>query len=371
MKKADLPYCIGSCHIAHADLRQVTGLEGGNTLTMQEIRAQAREVLAPRCRVCKECDGVACAGQAPGPGGKGRGRTFQRNVSYLREHVKLNMDVLDSSAAPDTSFTFFGRRLAAPIFAAPIGMVALNWSDALNEESYAEAVVSGTLDAGTLAFTGGGAMPECFFAPLEVLKRHGGQGIPTLKPWKLELALERLRLVEEAGCPAFAMDIDSGGLPHAALALEPLAPKTSEELSKIAAASKLPFLVKGIMTPDSAKRAADAGVGGIIVSNHGGRVLDEGLATAEVLPEIRAAVGDSMLIMVDGGIRTGIDVFKMLALGANAVLIGRPYSISAYANAQAGVKAYTEQVAGELRDTMVMTGCWTLEDISGKRVRVV
>jgi 4-hydroxymandelate oxidase len=340
-------------------------------MTQQEIWARAREVLSPRCRVCPECDGVACAGQAPGPGGKGRGRTFQRNVRFLRDRVKLHLDVLGGCAEPDTGLTLLGRQLAAPIFAAPIGMVALNWSDALNEESYAEAVVSGTLEAGTLAFTGGGASPESFFAPLEVLRRHSGQGIPTLKPWRLELALERLALVAEAGCPAFAMDIDSGGLPHAAGAPEPVAPKTPEDLEQLAKASPLPFLVKGIMTAESARLAAGAGVYGIIVSNHGGRVLDDGLSTAEVLPKIRQAVGSAVKILVDGGVRSGGDVFKMLALGADAVLIGRPYSIAAYGGGAEGVCVYTRQLISELRSAMAMTGCRSLADIDSRRIRLV
>lgn len=340
-------------------------------MTQQEIRSRAREVLAPRCRVCPECNGVACAGQAPGPGGKGQGRTFQRNVLYLRDRIKLHQDVLDGCGEPDTGLTFLGQRIAAPIFAAPIGMVGLNWSDALDEESYAEAVVTGTLDSGTLAFTGGGAVPESFFAPLEVLRRHGGQGIPTLKPWKMDLALERLALVEEAGCPAFAMDIDSGGLPHAAGAPEPVVPKTSDDLAQLAGASALPFLVKGIMTPESARRAAEAGVAGIIVSNHGGRVLDDGLSTAEVLPEIRKAVGSSLMILVDGGVRSGADAFKMLALGADAVLVGRPYAIAAYGGGREGVSLYTSRLISELRDAMVMTGCHCLGDIDDRRICLV
>lgn len=305
-------------------------------MKQQEILAHAREVLMPRCRVCPVCNGAACAGQTPGPGGKGSGRTFQRNVRYLQGRVKLHQDVLGGCKEPDTGFAFLGRQMAVPIFTAPIGMVGRNWGETLDEESYAEAVVAGTLESGAMAFTGGGPAAECFLAPLRVLRRHSGQGIPTLKPWEMALALERLALVEEAGCPAFAMDIDSGGLPHAAGAAEPLEPKTASDLAELSKAAAIPFLVKGIMTAQSARLAAESGVSGIIVSNHGGRVLDDGLSTAEVLPEIRQAVGDKVLLMVDGGIRSGADVFKMLALGANAVLIGRPYSIAAYGGGSEG-----------------------------------
>ena len=99
--------------------------------------------------------------------------------------------------------------------------------------------------------------------------------------------------------------------------------------------------------------------------------MDSGLSTAEVLPEIRRAIGKCIKILVDGGIRTGLDVFKMLALGADAVLIGRPYSIAAYGGGSEGVRLYTEKVYAELVDTMKMTGCCTIEEIQGKHIRIL
>ena len=107
----------------------------------------------------------------------------------------------------------------------------------------------------------------------------------------------------------------------------------------------------------------EAGAAGIIVSTHGGRVLDHCPATASVLPAIADAVGDKMTILVDGGIRTGHDVFKALALGADAVLIGRPYVVMVYGGAEEGVAAYTAKLRAELSDCMAMTGCATLQGI--------
>ena len=133
----------------------------------------------------------------------------------------------------------------------------------------------------------------------------------------------------------------------------------------------MPFIVKGIMTGDSAKRCADAGVYGIVVSSHGGRVMEDMPAPASMLEEIRATVGGDVRIFVDGGIRSGADVFKCLALGADAVLIGRPYAIVAHGGGSEGVRLYTEKIKDELKTVMMMTGCETLKDITRDKIMFV
>lgn len=340
-------------------------------MTYTEILEQARKALAPRCKVCPVCNGRACAGVMPGPGGKGTGATAQRNFSYLAEHVKVEQRVLRAPFETDCTLELAGRNFATPIFAAPIGLIEGNYASHLNERTYGEAVVCGTQQAGGIAFTGGGSYDGCFLDPLEAIGQADGWGIPTLKPWRMDLVEARVRLAEQANVVAIAMDIDTAGLPHAAKAQNPMIFKSQEDLRRIAEMTDLPFFVKGIMTADEAVLAAEAGVYGIIVSNHGGRVLDHGLATAEVLPEIRAAVGDRVKVLADGGVRSGVDAFKMLALGADAVLIGRPYAIAAFGGGAEGVRIYTEKVTAELRDTMAMTGCRTLGDIGAKHVRIV
>ena len=102
----------------------------------------------------------------------------------------------------------------------------------------------------------------------------------------------------------------------------------------------------------------------IVVSNHGGRVLDQCPATAEVLPAIADAVGGKMTILVDGGIRTGMDVFKALALGADAVLIGRPFVNMVYGGGAEGVQVFVDKLKSELADTMAMCGAHKLSDIN-------
>lgn len=340
-------------------------------MTYAEVLERARAALSPRCTVCPVCNGRACAGRIPGPGGKGTGATAQRNFSYLAEHVKVEQRVLRAPFETDCTLELAGKQFATPIFAAPIGLIEGNYASHLTERTYAEAVVTGTQRAGSVAFTGGGSYDGCFLEPLEVIAQAGGWGVPTLKPWRMELVEERIRLSEQAHAIAIAMDIDTAGLPHANKSTNALLFKSQDDLRRIAEMTELPFFVKGIMTADEAVLAAEAGVYGIIVSNHGGRVLDHGLSTAEVLPEIRAAVGKRVKVLADGGVRSGVDAFKLLALGADAVLIGRPYAIAAFGGGAEGVRLYTEKVTAELRDTMAMTGCRTLSDISAKHVRIV
>ena len=148
----------------------------------------------------------------------------------------------------------------------------------------------------------------------------------------------------------------------------PSGPKSVAELREFAQRAEVPFLLKGIMTPEGARKAIEAGAGGIVVSNHGGRVLDHTPATAWVLPEIVDAVEGKIPVFVDGGIRTGYDVFKALALGATAVLIGRPFVTMVYGGGMEGVKAYAAKLRTELCDAMEMTGCASLSDIDWTKV---
>ena len=337
-------------------------------MTYQEVLENARKQLAPRCRVCKECDGRACRGEVPGAGGKGTGAAFVRNVEKLRE-ITLQMDVLYENRGQDSRVTLWGRQFAAPVFAAPIGGMAHNYTPAMDEAAWTKAVVDGCAGAGVLAFTGDGVNPELLELPLRWMAERGGLGVPTIKPWGMETVLEKVAKVKAANPPAIAMDVDSAGLPFLAAQGGDAGPKSVEALRQITEAAGLPFLVKGIMTVEGAQKAREAGAWGIVVSNHGGRVLDHTPATCEVLPEIAAAVDGTMKVFVDGGVRTGADVFKMLALGADAVLIGRPLVTAAYGGGAEGVRLYMEKVIGELRDTMKMTGCQTIRDITADKLR--
>ena len=214
--------------------------------------------------------------------------------------------------------------------------------------------MEGCAKAGILAFTGDGTNPAVMEGAADALKANGGCGVPTVKPWNLDTIRQKMDLVKAADPCAIAMDIDAAGLPFLKGMTPPAGSKTVDQLKDIAAMAGKPFILKGIMTVKGAGKALEAGAAGIIVSNHGGRVLDQCPATAEVLPAIVDAVGGKMKVFVDGGIRSGMDVFKALALGADAVLIARPFVTAVYGGAQEGVQAYVDKLQAELADTMAI-----------------
>ncbi len=338
-------------------------------MTYQDVLTAARKNMAPNCRVCRECNGVACRGEIPGTGGKGSGDSFVRNCEQLKK-VRVNMDLIYGDKGQDASAELFGRRFAAPVFAAPISGLSTNYNGFLNERTYAAALVPGCIDAGCAAFTGDGAADNFLTDPLEAVKAAGGIAVPTVKPWEGGVLRGKLDLIKESGAMAAAMDIDAAGLPLLAAAGKTVHAKSVPQLAEIVSYAGRPFLLKGIMTPGGAVKAAESGAYGIVVSNHGGRVIDQTPATIEVLPEIKAAVGGRIKILVDGGFRTGVDVFKALALGADAVLIGRPYVIAACGGGREGVALYTRKIIAELKETMKMTGCSLIRDITPEKVRI-
>ena len=283
-------------------------------MTYQEVLANARTCMGPHCKSCPTCNGLGCRNAIPGPGAKGIGTGFIRNYQKWQE-LCVNMDTICENKPVDT------------------------------------------------AFTGDGTNPAVMEAAAEALKKQKGRGIPTVKPWNMETIREKMDLVKAADPIAIAMDIDAAGLPFLKNLQPPAGSKTVDELREIASMAEKPFILKGIMTVQGAKKALEAGAKGIVVSNHGGRVLDQCPSTAEVLPAIADAVGGKLTILVDGGIRSGMDVFKALALGADAVLIGRPFVTMVYGAGAEGVQVYVDKLRAELADTMVMCGAHSLSDI--------
>lgn len=336
-------------------------------MNFQDLIQNAKQNIGPYCKICTECNGIACRGKIPGPGGKGTGLGFIRNYQDLKK-ICLKMDTIYAPQGVSTEVEIFGKKFSAPIFVAPIGGVAMHYSQAYNDFTYSEAVLEGSLAAGTFAFTGDCVQDAVFKETMQALKKAKGCGIPTIKPWSLKEVLERLRLVEDAGAFAFAMDIDAAGLAILAMQGKPVAPMSSADLRKISESTKLPFILKGIMTVEGAKKALEAKAQGIIVSNHGGRVLDETPSTIEVLPEIIKAVGDKMTVLIDGGFRSGLDVYKALALGAKGVLIARPFASAVYGGGAEGVKIYHQKLQAELKEAMVMTGASKLQDINTSKI---
>lgn len=337
-------------------------------MTYQEILENARKDIGKYCKACPVCNGRACGNQIPGPGAKGAGDTAVRNYNKWQE-IRVNMDTFCENKPIDTTLELFGQTFAYPFFAGPVGAVNLHYSDKYDDISYNKTLVSTCADAGIAAFTGDGTNPMVMEAATNAIKECSGMGVPTIKPWNIDTIKEKLSLAKEAGAFAVAMDIDAAGLPFLKNMTPPAGSKTVEEMAEIVRMAGVPFIVKGIMNVKGALKAKEAGASAIVVSNHGGRVLDQCPATAEVLEEIVDAVDGSMKVFVDGGIRSGTDVFKALALGADGVLICRPFVVSVYGGGEEGVKAYIEKIGNELRDTMQMCGAHSLDEITKDMVR--
>lgn len=338
-------------------------------MTIQEVFKKAKETIGPYCKVCPECNGVACKGQIPGPGGKGTGIGFIRNYKDLRK-MSLNMDTIYAESSCDTSVNLFGKQFDLPVFAGPVGAVKMHYSDLYNDLTYNVCTLEGCKEKGTLAFTGDGVQDDVYEGAIDAISRIDGYGIPTIKPWKKDEIIKKVKMAEGAGAVAVAMDIDAAGLSILAAQGKPVAPIDVDTLKEIIACTHLPFILKGIMTVEGAKKALKAGASGIVVSNHGGRVLDETPSSISKLGEIVHALGGQMTVLIDGGFRSGLDVFKALALGADGVIIARPYTAAVYGGGVEGVKLYTEKIKGELKNAMVMTGCETIKDITMNKVTI-
>lgn len=338
-------------------------------MTYEEVLKQAASDIGSYCKACPECNGRACKNQIPGPGAKGVGDTAVRNYEKWKE-IRVQMDTISENVPVDTSISLFGKEFAYPFFAGPVGAVKLHYGDKYEDAEYNDILVAACAENGIAAFTGDGTNPEVVRAAAGAVRKAGGNAVPTIKPWNLETIREKMALVKEAGAFAVAMDIDAAGLPFLKNMTPPAGSKTVEELKQIKEIADVPFILKGVMTVRGALKALEAGADGIVVSNHGGRVLDQCPATAEVLAEIVQAVQGRMKVFVDGGIRSGVDVFKALALGADGVLICRPFVPAVYGGGADGVRMYIEKIGAELRDTMAMCGAHSIREITADMVRV-
>lgn len=337
-------------------------------MNYKDVLINAKSCIGQYCKACVECNGKACKNQIPGPGAKGVGDTAIRNYDKWKE-IRVNMDTLTENKPVDMSCDLFDRKFKYPFFAGPVGAVNLHYGEKYDDMTYNNLLVSACANEGILAFTGDGTNPDVMKGATTAIKNVGGLGIPTIKPWNIETIKEKIELVKKSNAIAVAMDIDAAGLPFLKNMNPPAGAKSVEELKEIIEISNLPFIVKGIMTVKGALKAKEAGAYAIVVSNHGGRVLDQCPSTAEVLEDIVKAVGDSMKVFVDGGIRSGVDVFKALALGADGVLICRTFVTALYGGEEAGVKSYIQKLASELEDTMAMCGAYSINEITRDMIR--
>jgi isopentenyl diphosphate isomerase/L-lactate dehydrogenase-like FMN-dependent dehydrogenase len=138
---------------------------------------------------------------------------------------------------------------------------------------------------------------------------------------------------------------------------------TWDDLGRLREWTSLPVLLKGILRGDDATRALDLGIDGIVVSNHGGRQVDGSIAALDALVEVRDAVGPDPVVLMDSGVRTAADVLKAVALGADAVLLGRPYVYGLAVAGQEGVETVIRQLAGEIDLTMALAGARNVAEL--------
>ena len=343
-------------------------------LTLEQVRDNARIKLKGFCGVYKTCDGAEnrlCQahsyGSPIGMGGIGSGASFSNNIEALKSQ-KLKARYTGEELNPDTGFDFFGKMLSMPIMGASVsGVNSFGGETVITELEFCRSVILGCKDAGTIGWRG-----DSFNYSLEnpwgiqAIAQADGLGVQIIKPREQSVILKFFHLAEKAGSTAVGVDLDGCGSYAMNKHKQPVFRKTPDELKELVLSTTLPVIFKGIMSAEDAAAAVDAGASAIVVSNHGGRVLDHTPGTAEVLPGIVQAIGHSVMIIADGGIRNGYDALKMLALGADAVLVGRDIVRAAVGGGIDGVRLQMENLGDDLRKAMKMTGCESLKSISSQ-----
>jgi isopentenyl diphosphate isomerase/L-lactate dehydrogenase-like FMN-dependent dehydrogenase len=338
-------------------------------MDLNEVRKNARDKLKGSCAVYKVCDGDPdriCMGlkygDVPGMGGAGSGMSFRNNFLAL-QNVRFKMRVVGGPIDPDPSFEFFGQRLSMPIMGASTSGAKTSIKEAITEGELSEAVVDGCREAGTIGWRGDGADTIEHNPNLEAIARADGWGVQIFKPVEQELLLQRIRDCEPKGLVATGVDLDGFGSQNMAKIGYPVYRKSLDDLKEIVGATHIPVIFKGIMCVDDAAAVVDSGAAGIVVSNHGGRVMDHTPGVAEVLPSIVEFVDRRMPVFADGAVRSGYDALKLIALGADGVLVGRPLVRGAVGGGTEGVRLHMEFMRSTLLSAMRMTDCADLASV--------
>lgn len=325
-------------------------------------------------------------------GGAGLDRTVAHNRAAFAALRLVPRPVADLRHA-HTRLQLLGHELACPILLAPVAYQRLVHPDgelatvraamALQTGMVVSTLSSFTLEdiaqAGrTAADEIGHGAPRWFQLYLQPVREHSLQLIRraeaagyTAIVWTVDAAIKRSDFALPPGVEAANL----GGMPttrHTSALLDPIlfgtplvrqAP-TWDDLRWLRAQTRLPLIVKGILSPEQARQAVALGADALVVSNHGGRVLDGVVSPLEVLPAIARAVGAQVPLLLDGGVRHGTDVVKALALGARAVLVGRPQLHALATAGLAGVAHLLHLLRAELELAMAHLGCPTLADLT-------
>ena len=321
-------------------------------------------------------------------GGAGDERTLQANQAAWQQ-IPLWPRVLRPLAGGHTRITLAGREWAHPIMLAPMALQRLahpdgEWASALAAAAQGAGVILGTQSSVPLERVAQAVLGDAGRGPLwfqlywqadrgfnhALVQRAEAAGFEAIV-LTVDAPVQGVRDAErragfappagihavhlqDAPAPPLASDTYCAGLPAHA--------PTWDDVAWLQQRTRLPVWLKGVLHPLDARQALGLNVAGLIVSNHGGRTLDTAPATATALPQVLAAVGDALPLIVDGGIRRGTDVLKAIALGARAVLVGRPVLHALAAGGAVGVAQMLRLLRDELEAAMALTGCRTLAD---------
>ncbi len=324
-------------------------------------------------------------------GGAGAELTMRANLAAL-ERVQIVPRMLRDVAVRDLRSSVLGTAMAAPVMLAPVGVQSIIHPEAELAVGRAAAALGLPFILSTAASNsiedvagavGGAARWYQLYWPKDrdlaasFLERAGHSGyeaiVVTLDTWMLgwrprDLQHAYLPFLKGEGVanylsdPVFRSRLERSPEEDPGAAIGLWAEQFSNpavtwaELAWLRGQTDLPIVLKGIIHADDARRAVEAGMDGVIVSNHGGRQVDGAIGALDALPAVRAAAGDELVVLFDSGIRTGADVFKALALGAEAVCIGRPYVWGLALDGQAGVEQVLRCLLAELDLTLALSG---------------
>ena len=280
-----------------------------------------------------------------GQGGAETGSSAKITRAYL-DSLTIEMRVIDAVEA-STEMTLFGETFKTPAMVA-----ALSSLGALGKDAMAQ-VARGAKAAGAAMWLGVGTHEE-----LESVVAAGAKTIKIVKPYRDQnLIFEKIEQAEKAGVFALGMDTCfgfGGKRGDKRTRVEQMRPQTLAEVKSYVQATKLPFVIKGILSERDAEKALEAGAAALVVSHHGGGMVDYALPPLRVLPRIVKLAGD-VPVIADCGMLRGTDVFKALALGARGVLVGRAVLAGLAAAGPEGVQGILEGMTDELQRTMCLT----------------
>jgi 4-hydroxymandelate oxidase len=340
-----------------------------DTKDLNYYRSIARKMLTGICGEYSVCDGQpdrTCTGQkfgAPiGFGGAGQGKTFEANYNSLQE-FKLKMRVIKKHKEPEMSVSIFNKKIGVPFMGASLSGVKASMNDVVPEDALYRGLLKGAMSSGSIGLVGN--TPE---SPddlgVKIVGENHGWGIPIFKPQSQERLLQLIKLAEEMDVIALGVDLEGAGSTYWNASNKPVYRKSEEEITELVDSTEKPVIFKGIMCIEDAISVLDSGADACYVSNHGGRVLDGGQGVADVLPDIANNIGGKIPILADGAVRTGFDVLKILALGADIALIGRPLARLSISGGDVAVKMYYKYVKDDLKKAMILTGCDNLNEVN-------